>query len=233
MGMPGALLEDPQPLRPSPLAARRLAASTRTGAPRRTGEAERTVQDGGGPPLLADTIVGWGRQTVAVGLAERRTGLRCLGAPAALDALRAPGDGAEPGPSPSTRAEGRQRLGCRRRQVVKAQPPKKLAAPDAMLANREKKPSRQRPRHPSNAGGSRAQPRWPAGRSPAVGSPGALLGRVSTTWAGTSPRFPGDAWMKTGRRGGAPVGARPRPVMASAMGAKPGGRWWRRPSRWP
>jgi len=42
-----------------------------------------TVPSGAGDPLLAATPCGWGRQTVAVGRAERRTGLRCLGAPAA------------------------------------------------------------------------------------------------------------------------------------------------------
>jgi len=39
---------------------------------------------GGGNPLLAATIFGWGRQTVALGLAERRTGSLGLGAPAAF-----------------------------------------------------------------------------------------------------------------------------------------------------
>ena len=34
----------------------------------------------GGNPLLAETIFGWGRHTVEVGLAERRTGIICLGA---------------------------------------------------------------------------------------------------------------------------------------------------------
>jgi Rhodopirellula transposase DDE domain len=38
----------------------------------------------GGNPLLAETIFGWGRHTVAVGLAERRTGFTCLGAQAAF-----------------------------------------------------------------------------------------------------------------------------------------------------
>jgi hypothetical protein len=38
----------------------------------------------GGNPLLAETIFGWGRHTVAVGLAARRTGLLCLGAQAAF-----------------------------------------------------------------------------------------------------------------------------------------------------
>jgi hypothetical protein len=36
-----------------------------------------------GNPLLAETIFGWGRRTVEVGLAERRTGIICLGAQAA------------------------------------------------------------------------------------------------------------------------------------------------------
>ena len=38
----------------------------------------------GGNPLRAETIFGWGLHTVEVGLAERRTGLRCLGAQAAF-----------------------------------------------------------------------------------------------------------------------------------------------------
>jgi hypothetical protein len=36
-----------------------------------------------GNPLVAETLFGWGRQTVALGLAERRTGILCLGAQAA------------------------------------------------------------------------------------------------------------------------------------------------------
>jgi hypothetical protein len=38
----------------------------------------------GGNPLRAETIFGWGRHTVEVGLAERRTGIMCLGAQAAF-----------------------------------------------------------------------------------------------------------------------------------------------------
>ena len=55
-----------------------------TGANRRAFEAEMTMKYCGGNPLLAETIFGWGRHTVAVGLAERRTGIRCLGAQAAF-----------------------------------------------------------------------------------------------------------------------------------------------------
>ena len=43
-----------------------------------------TLQYCGGSPLLAEPLLGWGRQTVALGLAERRTGFICLGAPSAF-----------------------------------------------------------------------------------------------------------------------------------------------------
>jgi len=36
-----------------------------------------------GNPLQAETLFGWSRRTVALGLAERRTGMRCLGAQSA------------------------------------------------------------------------------------------------------------------------------------------------------
>jgi hypothetical protein len=55
-----------------------------SGPTRRAFEAEMTVKYCGGNPLLAETLFGWGRQTVALGLAERRTGFRCLGAQAAF-----------------------------------------------------------------------------------------------------------------------------------------------------
>ena len=84
MGMHDALLECHQPLSPSQIADLRLAASKMTGPKRRAFEAEMTVKYCGGNPLLAETIFGWGRRTVAIGLAERRTGIRCLGAQAAF-----------------------------------------------------------------------------------------------------------------------------------------------------
>jgi hypothetical protein len=54
-----------------------------TGAKRRAWEAERTWTSGRGHPLLAAALVGGGRQTVALGLAARRTGRLWLGAQAA------------------------------------------------------------------------------------------------------------------------------------------------------
>jgi hypothetical protein len=55
-----------------------------TGPTRRAFEAEMAFKYCGGNPLLAETIFGWGRHTVEVGLAERRTGILCLGAQSAF-----------------------------------------------------------------------------------------------------------------------------------------------------
>ena len=84
MYMQDSTLECRQPLSPSQIADLRLAASKMSGPKRRAFEAEMTLKYCGGNPLLAETIFGWGRQTVAVGLAERRTGIRCLGAQSAF-----------------------------------------------------------------------------------------------------------------------------------------------------
>ena len=68
---------------PSQMADLRLAASHMTGPTRGAFEAEMTLKYGGGNPLMAEAVLGWGRQTVAIGLAERRTGSLCLGAQSA------------------------------------------------------------------------------------------------------------------------------------------------------
>ena len=84
MSMQHATLKNQPSLSPSQIADLRLAASQLTGPKRRAFEAEMTVKYCGGTPLMADAIFGWGRQTVALGLAERRTGIMCLGAQAAF-----------------------------------------------------------------------------------------------------------------------------------------------------
>src|ERR671930_2802635 len=61
----------------------RLAASKMTGATRRSFEAEMTLKYWGGDPRQAESVFGWGRHTVELGLAERRTGIMCLGAQSA------------------------------------------------------------------------------------------------------------------------------------------------------
>lgn len=84
MGMHDSTLESHQSLRPSQIADLRLAASTMTGPTRRAFQAEMALKYCGGNPLLAETLFGWGRHTVEVGLAERRTGILCLGAQSAF-----------------------------------------------------------------------------------------------------------------------------------------------------
>lgn len=84
MYMQHATLKNQPSLSPSQIADLRLAASTLTGPKRRAFEAEMTVKYCDGTPLMAEAIFGWGRQTVALGLAERRTGIMCLGAQAAF-----------------------------------------------------------------------------------------------------------------------------------------------------
>jgi len=69
---------------PSQSADLRLAASNMTGPTRRAFEAAMTLKYWGGNPLMAEAVLGWGRQTVALGLAERRTGILCLGAQSAF-----------------------------------------------------------------------------------------------------------------------------------------------------
>ena len=72
-------------LSPSHIVDLRLAASNMTGPTRRAFEAEMTLKYCGGNPLMAEAVLGWGRQTVALGLAERRTGIICLGAQSAFN----------------------------------------------------------------------------------------------------------------------------------------------------
>src|SRR5262252_2747571 len=84
VGMQDSTLASYQSLRPSQIADLRLAASKMTGPTRRAFQAEMALKYCRGTPLLAETIFGWGRHTVEVGLGERRTGIRCLGAQSAF-----------------------------------------------------------------------------------------------------------------------------------------------------
>jgi len=164
----------------------RLAAAQMTGTARRAVQAERTLKYCHGSARLAETLLGWSRKAVEVGVAERHTGLECvdghaawsgrkrweeksaaaaaalrvvaaahaqqdptfrptlaytrLTAQAAEEALRAQGIAAAQLPSPSTRAEVLNRRGYRLRQVLKAKPQKKIPEPDAIFANRNKRP---------------------------------------------------------------------------------------------
>jgi hypothetical protein len=70
-------------LTPSQIQDLRLAASKMTGAPGRAFQAEMTLKYCRGSARLAETILGWSRAAVEVGLAEHRTGMLCLGAQSA------------------------------------------------------------------------------------------------------------------------------------------------------
>ena len=73
----------PPSLTPSQIQDLRLAASKMTGAARRAFQAEMPLEYCRGSARLAETLLGWSRETVAVGMAEPRTGIRCLGAQSA------------------------------------------------------------------------------------------------------------------------------------------------------
>ena len=57
----------------------RLAASKMTGTNRRAFQAEMTLKYCAGNARQAETVFGWGRSNIEVGLAEKRTGVPCLG----------------------------------------------------------------------------------------------------------------------------------------------------------
>jgi len=82
--MPTSTLQFLQPPTAEQIADLRFAASKMTGARRRAFQAAMTVKYCEGNARLAETVFGWGRHTVALGLAERRTGVRCLGAQSAF-----------------------------------------------------------------------------------------------------------------------------------------------------
>src|SRR6516164_2859915 len=84
MFTPGLTSRSPQLPGPEQIADVRLAASKMAGATRRACEAEMTLKYGGGHARQAESVFGWGRHTVALGLAERRTGILCLGAQSAF-----------------------------------------------------------------------------------------------------------------------------------------------------
>jgi Rhodopirellula transposase DDE domain len=73
---------------PQPIADLRLAASHMTGATRRAFQAEMTLKYCAGNARRAEDIFGWGRHNMAVGLAEKRTGIVCLSLHAACSGRR-------------------------------------------------------------------------------------------------------------------------------------------------
>ena len=80
----------PTPNSPTPqqIADLRLAASQMTGATRRVFQAEMTLKYCGGNARRAETLFGWGRHNIEVGLEEKRTGIICLSSHAAFSGRR-------------------------------------------------------------------------------------------------------------------------------------------------
>lgn len=73
-----------QPISAQQIADLRLAAAQMSGAKRRAFQAEMAEQYCGGNPRQAERVFGWKRTAVEVGVAERRTGVSCLGGQAAF-----------------------------------------------------------------------------------------------------------------------------------------------------
>lgn len=71
------------PLTASQIEDLKLASAKMLGAERRSFQAAMTLKYCGGNARRAETLFGWGRDTVQLGLHEQRTGLICLGAQAA------------------------------------------------------------------------------------------------------------------------------------------------------
>lgn len=70
----------PASLSDSQIADLRLASSQLSGAKRRAFQAAMSLKYCQGNPRLTETVFGWGRATVTLGLAEDRTGITCVGA---------------------------------------------------------------------------------------------------------------------------------------------------------
>ena len=69
----------PKDLMPEQIADIRLAASRMSGAQRRSFMADMSLKYCGSSPRLTETVFGWSRDTVEIGLGEKRTGILCIG----------------------------------------------------------------------------------------------------------------------------------------------------------
>lgn len=87
--MPYATAPILAPLSASQIEDLKLASSKMTGAERRSFQAAMAVKYGGGSARQPERVFGWNRDTVELGLNERRTGVMCLGAQSAYCGSRA------------------------------------------------------------------------------------------------------------------------------------------------
>ena len=73
---------------PSQIEDLRLAASKMDGVERRGFQAEMALKYCEGSARLAETVFGWGRQNIELGLAEKRTGIICVGLQSAFSGAK-------------------------------------------------------------------------------------------------------------------------------------------------
>ena len=78
--MPSTSAPTVMPLNASQIEDLRLASATMSGADRRSFQAAMTLKYCRGNARKAERVLGWNRDTVELGLHERRTGLTCVGA---------------------------------------------------------------------------------------------------------------------------------------------------------
>jgi len=76
--------ENPVAIEPGHIGDLKLAASKMLGAERRAFQAEMALKYCEGCPRRAETLFGWSRQAVELGLHEKRTGIVCLSAQSAF-----------------------------------------------------------------------------------------------------------------------------------------------------
>lgn len=81
-------VSEPKSLTQTQIEDLRLAASKMNGAKRRNFQAQITLKYCQGKARLAETVFGWGRQNIEVGLAEKRTGITCLGLQSSLSGAK-------------------------------------------------------------------------------------------------------------------------------------------------
>src|SRR5512143_240165 len=82
--MPSAIELIGLPLHASQIEDLRWASSMLSGEERRSFQAAMALKYCEGNARQAERVFGWGRETVQLGLPEHRTGILCLGAPAAF-----------------------------------------------------------------------------------------------------------------------------------------------------
>ena len=80
--------EEPKSLTRSQIKDLRLAVSKINGVERRGFQPEMTLKYCQGRARLAQTLFGWGRENIELGLAEKRTGIICVGLQSAFSTAK-------------------------------------------------------------------------------------------------------------------------------------------------